>query len=101
MRLSAFAGGYTRTFCEAVIKGMEIDLPVGLQRRPWKKGEAATYPADMKRKEPEMNDEERAVLAQWQRSTMQKVEAEAPTRKRRLRIKSAPDCIYVPEQQQQ
>ena len=101
MRLSAFAGGYTRPFCEAVIEGMEADLPATLRRRPCRAGEAATYPADMKRKEPEMNDEERAVLTQWQRSTMQKVEAEAPTRKIRLIIKSAPHCIYVLEQQQQ
>ena len=91
VRLSAFAGGYTRPFSEAVITGMEMDLPTSLRRGPWRAGEEKeAYPASIKRKDTDMDAEERAVLTPlWQRRQMQKVDA--PTRKRRVGFNEAPE----------
>ena len=91
VRLSAFAGGYTRPFSEAVITGMVMDLPTSLRRGPWRAGEEKeAYPASIKRKDTDMDAEERAVLTPlWQRRQMQKVDA--PTRKRRVGFNEAPE----------
>ena len=62
MRLSAFAGGYTRAFSAAVIKGMEMDLPNMLTRQPWRAGEKQeAFPVCLKRR-TDMDAEGRSFL---------------------------------------